>query len=140
MRCAALKKTELNASNLFKIEAFFEIVGKLDGQSSKLGMTEPVGSGGFCLGHKRTVRVMESFGYGNKDIAFLLHDLQDVIREPVKIKVSFGEIDEIRAASVAVFRCECCRGREPSCVTSHDLYDRDHICIINIRVLAYLHA
>ena len=43
MRCAALKKTELNTSNLFKIEAFFEIVGKLDGQSAKLGMTEPVG-------------------------------------------------------------------------------------------------
>ena len=83
---------------------------------------------------------MQSFRDGNKHVSFLLHDLGDIFRELIKIKVALWKVNKIWTAAVSVFGRKCSRCREPACMSAHYFNDGDHIRIINVGVLADLHA
>ena len=103
-------------------------------------MAKSVSTGCLCLGHKRSVGVMQSFRNSNKHIPFLLHDLGDIFRELIKIKVALWKVNKIWTAAVSVFGRKCSRCREPACMSAHYFNDSDHIRIINVGILADFHA
>ena len=103
-------------------------------------MSEPVRTRCLCLGHERSVGIMQSFRNGNKHISLLLHDLGDIFRELVKVKVSLGKVNKIRTAAVSVFGRKRGRCREPAGMSAHYFNDGDHISIVNVGVLADFHA
>ena len=71
----------------------------------------------------------DSFRHCNHNRGFFLEEIFDFDKEFINIKRNFRQIDKIW--SITVFcTCKCCRTGQPSCITSHDLHDRDHTLLI----------
>ena len=138
MGTAALKQTELDPAD-FRAGMLLYDIGQMTGETTKLRMAETVSGRGLRLGDETAVGVMDALGYGNEYLAVIsLAHLVNIGKEFIHVKVSLGEIDQIRAGSI---HCgQNGTGGKPSGVTAHDLHDGYHRGIVNAGILVDLHA
>ena len=81
------------------------------------------------LAYIASVRETDAFGYGYDDSRLLGKQVLHLIPECLDIKGQLRQIDQIRSRAVLAFGKGSGSGQS-SCVSSHDLYDRDKSVLI----------
>ena len=101
-------------------------------------MAEAIGSGGFSLGDKGAVGIVDTLGHRDHAVTLFFINPLHITEEALHIKVRFGEINQVRAGAIGSGQ----RGGtgQPAGVAAHDLNDADHAGIVDPGILINLHA
>ena len=130
---AALAYIQLNGTGLYTETASYKVL-QIFAAACKHFVSKAVSAYGIIIfADEGSLIIMDSFGNADNHIAVFLKAVVYLGKESFCIKGCLRKIDQKRIVACVFPRQSACCG-EPSCVTSHDLYDGNGFFLIYIGI------